>query len=71
MKTGLIAALALAVGWAGLAIAQLWLSLMPGEHFIKITITAGILIGIILLVTLAIRDYLAERKMKDDGYLDG
>ncbi|RJF99305.1 hypothetical protein [Noviherbaspirillum saxi] len=71
MKLGLISALSIAVGWAILAIAQLWLQPLSAENFIKVSVTAGILVVIILVVTLAAREYLSEKKMKDDGFIDG
>jgi len=71
MKAGLFSALAIAVAWSLLAIVQLWLQPLSGEHFVKFTITAGILVAIILLVTLAAREYFSEKKMKEDGFIDG
>ncbi len=71
MKTGLISALAIAIAWSMLAIIQIWAQPMSGEHFFKLTLTAGILVAIILLVTLATREYFSEKKMKEDGFIDG
>ena len=71
MKLGLISALGIAVAWSLLAIAQLWAQPLSGEHFFKLTVTAGILVTIILLVTLAVREYFSEKKMKEDGFIDG
>ncbi len=71
MRFGVASALLIAVAWVGLAIAQLWLQPLSGATFIKLSVTAALLIAAILLVTLVVRDYLAEQKMKDDGFLDG
>jgi len=71
MKLGLISALAIAVAWALLAIAQLWAQPLSAGVFIKVSVTAGILVVLILIVTLAVREYLSEKKMKDDGFIDG
>jgi len=71
MKLGLISALAIAVAWALLAIVQLWAQPLPAGVFIKVSVTAGILVVLILIVTLAVREYLSEKKLKDDGYIDG
>lgn len=70
MKAGLLSSLIIAIAWSLLAIVQLWLLPLSAEHFMKITVTAGLLVAIILLVTLAAREYFSERKMKEDGYID-
>ena len=71
MNLGVICALAIAVAWSLAAIAQLWVKPMSVEVFVKVSITAIILEGIILIVTLALREYLSEKKLKDDGFIDG
>ncbi|UCJ16945.1 hypothetical protein K5Q02_00635 [Pseudomonas sp. MM211] len=67
MKFAGVGALLIFVGWSLLAIVQLWADVLAAEHFLKVTITAGIL----LLVLIAVRGYSSERKLKDDGFLDG
>lgn len=71
MKTGLLTALGIAVAWALLAIAQIWIQPVSAQVFVKLSITAGILIAIILVVTLAVREYFTEKKMRDNGFIDG
>lgn len=71
MKTGLLTALGIAVAWALLAIAQIWIEPVSAQVFVKLSITAGILIAIILVVTLAVREYFTEKKMRDNGFIDG
>lgn len=71
MKTGFLAALGIAVAWALLAIAQIWIQPVSAQVFLKLSITAGILIAIILVVTLAVREYFTEKKMRDNGFIDG
>jgi DMSO/TMAO reductase YedYZ heme-binding membrane subunit len=71
MKAGLLTALAIAVAWALLAIAQIWLQPVSAQVFFKLSVTAGILTAIVLVVTLAVREYFSEKKMKDDGFIDG
>ncbi len=70
MKLGIIAALSISVGWVLLAIAQLWMTPMTAETFMKVTVTAGLLVCVIVIVTLTAREYLSERKMKDKGFID-
>lgn len=71
MKLGVICALSIAVAWSLLAIAQLWVQPVSAEIFVKVSITAVILEAIILIVTLALREYLSERKLKEQGFIDG
>ena len=71
MKTGVVAALGIALAWAALAVAQLWLSVFSGETFLKLTITAGILVVAIVLVTLAVREYVTNKDLKSRGFMDG
>ncbi len=60
MKFGIVSALLVAVCWAFLAIAQLWAAPLPAEVFMKVSITAGIVLAIIVVVTLVVREYLSE-----------
>lgn len=71
MKLGLMSALAVAVIWALVAIAQVWVQPVSADVFLKLTLTAAILIVIIVVVTLALKEYGSEKKMKDDGFIDG
>lgn len=70
MKIGAAVALLILVLWALLAILQLWFTPLSAEVFVKVTITAAIVEGVVLLVTLAVREYLSEKQMKKDGFLD-
>lgn len=50
MKYGVISSLTISVLWALLAIVQLWFSVLTSENFMKITISAAILVGVIEVV---------------------
>jgi uncharacterized membrane protein YcjF (UPF0283 family) len=71
MKIGLISMLSITVAWAILAVIQLWAQLLTAENFLKVSATAGILVAIILIVTLVAREYFSEKKLKNDGFIDG
>lgn len=71
MKTGVISGLAVLVGWALLAIVQLWWQPFTAELFFKLSVTAAIALGVILVITLAVREYLSEQRLKSKDYLDG
>ncbi len=70
MKYGVFSALIISVLWGILAIAQLWFSPLSSEIFTKVTISAGILVAIIVLSTIVIREFLADQKLRNDAFLD-
>lgn len=71
MRIGLFGALGLATLWSLLAIGQLWWSWFSTDNFLKLSLTLGILVGIILLVSLALREFGVEKRLKDQDYIDG
>lgn len=52
------------------SIAQLLFKLLSVEVFAKLTLTAGILVVIIVITTLVIREYFSEKKLKKYGFID-
>lgn len=70
MRTGAIICLVIFVTWIIIALLQLWFDLLSGEIFLKLTITAGALFVVVLGISLVVREYIDEKKMKDDGYID-
>ncbi|HCK29381.1 hypothetical protein [Acinetobacter ursingii] len=70
MKYGVISALFISILWSVLAILQLWFSILDIDVFLKLTVTAGILLVIIVIVTLVIREYLSDKQLKKEGFLD-
>lgn len=56
--------------WAILAVLQLWFELFTASLFIKLTITAVIIEVVTLIAGLAIREYIKEKRLKDQGYID-
>ena len=70
MKYGVFSALIISVLWGLLAIAQLWFEWLSVEVFTKITVTVAILEAIIIIATLVLREYLTDKKLKKDGYID-
>jgi hypothetical protein len=53
-----------------LAISQLWFDVVSADIFFKLSLTAGILVAVILLVTLGIREYLSEKEMKSKDFIN-
>ena len=52
------------------SIALLLFKLLSVEVFAKLTLTAGILVVIIVITTLVIREYFSEKKLKKYGFID-
>jgi hypothetical protein len=70
MRTGAIICLVIFVTWVIVALMQLWFDLLSGDIFWKLTITAGALFIVVLGVSLVVREYIEDKKLKDDGYID-
>ena len=64
MITGVILAM-----YAVFLIAQLWGSVVSWTVFTKVTITAAVVVTVLGLALLY-REYIEEKSMKDDNYLD-
>lgn len=59
----------LALGGVGLA--QLWYAPLEWEVFVKVMITLGALLLMAMGATVAVHEFFAEKKLRDDNYLDG
>lgn len=70
MKTGAFICLAIFVMWVFMALLQLWFDILSGELFWKLSITAGALFIVVLGISLVVREYINDKKMKDGGYID-
>lgn len=70
MKIGVGICLAIVVLWAGVALLQLWFSWLAIDVFIKISISAIVIIAAVLLVSLGIREYLTDKDLKAKGFID-
>jgi Ca2+/Na+ antiporter len=71
MKLGVALGVVLLVGWALLAIVQLWAPILPPDMFIKVSVTVLILLVLLVIVILVWREYWSEQQMKKDGFIDG
>jgi hypothetical protein len=70
MKIGIITCLTITILWVLLVISQLWFDVVSAEIFFKLSLTACILVAVVLLVTLGIREYLSEKEMKSKDFID-
>ena len=65
----IIVALVVAL-YAILLLAQLWASVVSTTLFLKITVTAVVVVIATLGLAMLYREYIEEKSMKDDMYLD-
>jgi len=65
MITGIIFAL-----FGILLLVQIWGDVMPWETFIKLGITAAVIIVVTFGLAMLYREYMEEKTMKDENYLD-
>lgn len=70
MKYGIAICLSIVIFWGVLALLQLWFALFSADVFVKLTISAVIIAAIVLVVTLGVREYLSEKKLRQSGYID-
>jgi len=65
MVTGIIFAL-----FAIVLLVQMWGNVMPWDIFIKLSVTAGVIIIVTFGLAMLYREYIEEKTMKDEKYLD-
>ncbi|AEG02800.1 hypothetical protein [Methylomonas methanica] len=70
MKYGIGISLIIVVLWSAIALLQLWFSLLAAHVFIKLTVSAVLIIAAVLLVALGIREYLSDKDLKSKGFID-
>ena len=66
---GISVAVILAV-YAVILMGQIWGSWMEWSNFIKLTITAGVLIVVIGIIALIWRELIEEKELKKDNFID-
>ena len=63
--TGIILAV-----YAIFALAQLWMTVVSWATFVKVSITAAVIVIVTLGLAMLYREYIEEKSMKEDKYLD-
>lgn len=58
------------VFYAILLLLQLWIEVVSWTVFVKLTITACVLIVVTFGVALLYREYIEEKRMKDEHFID-
>jgi membrane protein implicated in regulation of membrane protease activity len=56
--------------FAILLLVQIWVEIMPWATFMKLTVTAGVIIIVTFGLAMLYREYIEEKSMKEDKYLD-
>jgi len=56
--------------FAILLLAQIWAAIMPWEVFMKLSVSAGVIIVVTFGLAMLYREYIEEKQMKDENYLD-
>ncbi len=70
MKFGAIACLILFICGALLSLIQMWFAPLDSEIFFKVLITLGVLFVITLGVSLVRREYIDNKEMEKNNYID-
>lgn len=70
MRTGAIVCLMLFICAAVLGLLQMWFTVMSWETFIKVMITLSVLFVIALAVTLVLKEYVENKELKKNNYID-
>ena len=70
MKIASIISGSVFVLYAVLLLLQLWAEVVSWTVFVKLTITAGVLIVVTFGVALLYREYIEEKRMKDEYFID-
>ena len=56
--------------FAILLLVQMWGNVMPWEIFIKLSATAAVIVVVTFGLAMLYREYIEEKRMKDEKYLD-
>lgn len=70
MKIASIVTAVILACFAVLLLLQIWMSVMPWETFMKVTVTAAVIIVVTFALAMLYREYIEEKQMKDEKYLD-
>ncbi len=70
MKLAAITGILLVVSWSALTVARIWGDIMSVEMYWKITLTMVLIGGGIIIAALIAREYLSEKQMKKDKFID-
>ena len=70
MKLAAYTAIILIISWSVMSVFQLWGQVMSDDLYWKITVTMGLIGGGIIVASLIAREYMSEKKLREDKYID-
>lgn len=70
MKLASIISIVIILAWVSMSAAEIWFDIMSVEMYWKITLTMLLVGGGVILASLVAREYLGEKKMKKDKFID-
>lgn len=72
MRIATIIAISVLSFWALMTIAVLWLpdTVVSGSFYIKATVTCAIIIFLTIIIALGVREYVDDKEMKKNGFID-
>ena len=70
MKLTSIVSIGIIVVGVILFLLQLWFQLLPATVFIKTMITLGVVLVTIVIIALIKREYISDKELKKDKFLD-
>ena len=70
MKIASYTAIIMVICWAALTVAEIWGDVISAKLYWKITITMALIGGGIILAALIKREYLDDKQLKKDKYID-
>jgi len=70
MKSASIVSGVVFVLYAIVLVAQVWAEIFSWTTFFKVTITAGVIIVVTFGVAMLYREYIEEKHMREENYID-
>lgn len=70
MKLAAYTAIVLIISWSVLSVFQIWGPVVSDDMYWKITITMGLIGGGIIAASLIAREYMSEKQLRKDKYID-
>ena len=70
MKIASYTAIIIVISWSALTVAEIWGDVISTALYWKITITMALVGGGIILAALIKREYLSDKQMKKDKFID-
>ena len=70
MRSASLIAIVLLAAAAVLFLLQLWMRPFAADVFVKLMVTIGVVLIIVVIIALIRREYLNEKRLRDKGLID-